>query len=237
MTTKLQTKLAHKRLTTITVNGHTYDIDAQCCCVVDDPADVKKLLSLGGEWSDKVSAFNASLVARLPEPGKPMRSAAEFIELAAQDSEVGAKIASIRSFPALLSFAMGLGFKFSEQEFKQAGETFAASTQRAAELQAANDAKLAPKAPAKEEKKGKAAKVAEPEAVSAPVATDYSKAELASELPAKLDEEESGAWPDDANEGMGLAYLRRMATFHSVKYAANASKADLVSKINKAMYE
>lgn len=142
MPIKLQTKIASKRLTSIRVNGNSYNVDSDCCIVVDSDADAKKLLSLGDEWSDQVSAIMRGPPSRQPAPGMPMRNAADFVELASQDREVGDKVNSLRSFAALSSFASGLGFKFTEAEFRSAGEAYVASQAQAVKVEEEHKAQM-----------------------------------------------------------------------------------------------
>jgi hypothetical protein len=226
---KLQTKYATKRLTSIKVNGHVYAIDSDCVCVVDDPADVKKMLSLGDEWTTSVTTPKRTTLHRGPQPGQPMRNAMDLLELASQDPEIASKLDSFRSFRALSAFAEGLGFRFTEIEFNAAGETFASSRRVEAATQKEHEGKLQKSdAPAKESKsaaketkgkKGKKDKAAEQEGV----------------LPEVLPEEESGVWPDPLVE-MPMPYLQRMAAAYGVQYDGGTTKAALVEAIKTAMY-
>lgn len=222
--TLLQTKYAHKRLTSITVNGNTYPIDNDCCVVMENEADMKKLLSLGDEWSAKVSLGIRAKPSRAPQPGKSMRSAAEFIELASQDPEISAKMDTFRSFRALASFAEGLGFRFTENEFQVAGTAFEEARKRSAEINAENEAKM--KA-SEEEKKAKKGKKGD-EKKSKKINDDE-------DLPEVLPEEESGEWPEPA-DSHSLAYLRRMADAYEVQYDDSTDKAELIVSINTAMF-
>lgn len=230
MATKLQTKLSHKRLTTITVNGRAYPIDADCCVVVDNDADVKKLLSLGDEWTDKIGVVERLKVSRTPMPGQSMRGAAEFVDLMANDTEVAAKVSAFHSFRALASFAEGLGFRFNETEFDKAGREYASAQQRAVDVQKINDEKLA-----KSSTSTKADKKAEKASKGKEKPKDYKLAETPEELPENLPENESGEWPEPS-ESMGSAYLRAMAEAYEVQYDAGITKAALVKAIHTAMF-
>jgi len=226
---RLQTKYSHKKLTTITVNGRAYEIDSQCCIDVDNDADSKKLLSLGDEWSLEVRKSALHSISKIPEPGKPMRSAVEFVTLLGQDTELATRVASLRSFAALSSLATNLGFRFTENEFKAATDQLQRTAEKAARVDAASAerakadaAKVATKAPpAPEKPKGKKAPAYTPESET---------------LPKVLEEEGSGVWPDPAPE-MSAAYLKRMAAAYEVKYDATTTKDALIGAIRLAMFE
>ena len=146
MPIKLQTKHAHRRLTPITVNGNTYDIDKDGCIIIadEDAADAKKLLSLGDEWTSKVrTGVMTSAVSRVPQPGQPMRNAVQFVELLQTDSELADKVASLRSWASLRSLAQNLNFRFDENEYKAALSALAETAKRSQAIDEANAAKLA----------------------------------------------------------------------------------------------
>lgn len=214
---RLQTKYPHKKLTTINVNGRVYQIDASCCIDVDSDADAKKLLSLGDEWSAEVKKSALLSVSKIPEPGKPMRTAVEFVALLAQDEALSSKVSALRSFTSLASLAGNLGFRFTEAEFKAATDQYQRDAVLAARLEKERATPAeAPKAP-------------EP----APQGTDHRKSD---KLPKRLEEEVSGEWPDPSEE-FSVAYLKRMAAAYGVSYPPNTAKAEVVAMITKAMYE
>ena len=68
-----------------------------------------------------------------------MRSAAEFIALCDSDVAVADKVNTLRSFVTLASFAAGLGFRFTEAEFRAAGEAFEASRTRSKTIDVKNE--------------------------------------------------------------------------------------------------
>lgn len=223
---KLQTKLAHRKLTTVVVNGTKYDIDKDCCILVDNENDEKRLLALGDEWTKSISLAARLGPSRTPAAGAPMRSAAEFIALCDSDVAVADKVNTLRSFVTLASFAAGLGFRFTEAEFRAAGEAFEASRTRSKTIDVKNEEKTA----ASKEPKGKGKKGKEK-------AADEGATPTADEaLPEVLPEETSGEWPDP-KETHSLAYLRRMADAYGVKYAADSDKPTLIEAIRPAMYD
>lgn len=243
--TKLQTRYAHKKLTSITVNGRTYDIDANCCVDVDNAADVKKLLSLGDEWTSNVAAMTRAAVSKIPVPGRPMRTAVEFVALLAQDAELANKVANLRSFQSLSSLAFNLGFKFTENEFRSATEAFQKDEDRSRAIEEKNAAKAAkaeepaaePEKKPKEKKgkgKGKEAVAADAAPTSTVPQAPLSDHKFSEALPEALPEEETGEWPDPEPE-FSSAYLVRMGAAYDVDVSGMA-KADMVSTIHRVMY-
>lgn len=223
---KLQTKYAHRKLTTVVVNGTKYDIDKDCCVLVDNEADEKRLLALGDEWTKNIALAARLGPSRTPAPGAAMRTAPEFIALCDSDPQVAEKVSTLRSFAGLSAFAAGLGFRFTENEFRAAGEAFEASRTRSKNIDAKNEAKSSASPKKGKDKKGekKGEEVAAP-----PPTTDEV-------LPETLPEEQSGEWPEPTEEH-SVAYLRRMADAYEVKYADDSDKPTLIKDIRAAMFE
>lgn len=246
--TKLQTKVAHLALQRITVNGHTYDVDRECCVYVEDPADIAKLKAT--KWTDKISVVRGKTINRVPQSGQSLRGATEFVALLQQDEQLLAKVKTIRTFPALAAFVLDLGFKFTQADFTAAGQAHEEEVRRAKEIDDANAAKMkakgkkeeqrpvsAPPPPAEEETlliEPAAAHLTEIDA-GENLSIEDSGFQKSVDLPEDLPEELSGVWPDPSEE-MSLPYLRRMADAYGVQYPANISKHKLVLKLNDAVF-
>lgn len=227
---KLQTTQMNLALSKINVNGRHYDVDKSLCVVVNEQADADRLMKLG--WSAHVTDVKPPKVSTLIVPGTSLRGAEEFVELIQQDAALAAKLAEFKTFAEVASYALTMGFKFLERDLQKAGQAYADKMTHAANIDAANAAKLA----------------APPEATNAPVASpgenvDPENMQLVTSefsaletLPETMPEETSGNWPDPT-DAMSLPYLKRMADAYKVKYAASISKPALLKKLDKVVFQ
>jgi hypothetical protein len=121
---QLQTKLASRRNTLISVNGTNYKVDGNGCVDVPDGPDANRLLAIG-EFSKEVVKLGPTSIQ--PAPGASLRNARDFVEFLEGNTDYAERVNSARSFNTIRALGQQGGFMFTEVEWKQAIQARAAT--------------------------------------------------------------------------------------------------------------